>query len=247
MNKTATLDKMQTMKMHGMARAYRDTYEVGVKNGLTPDEVISFLVDAEWDERYNRRLARLIAKAGFRYRARIEEIDCDPSRKIDKNKIQRFADIDWIRNAENIIITGPTGAGKSFISNAIGHQACVNGFSVMYFNCLKFFSVLKIAKADGSYPKAVKKIKSSHLLILDDFGISSFDRDSRLMLLEIIEDRIGLSSTIIATQLPIESWFDVIGDRTIADAIVDRLIHSSHKFFVEGDSMRKKFWKIPAT
>ena len=158
MNKTATVEKMQTMKMHGMARAYRDTYEVGIKNGLTSDEVVGFLIDAEWDERYNRRLARLIAKAGFRYRARIEEIDCDPSRKIDKNKIQRFADIDWIRNAENIIITGPTGAGKSFISNAIGHQACVNGFSVMYFNCLKFFSVLKIAKADGSYPKVVKKI-----------------------------------------------------------------------------------------
>jgi DNA replication protein DnaC len=247
MNKTATLEKMQTMKMHGMARAFRETYEVGIKNGLTPDEMVAFLIDAEWDERYNKRLARLVASAGFRYQARIEEIDCGSSRNIDRNKIQRFADIDWIKKGENIILTGPTGAGKSFISNAIGHQACVNGFSVMYFNCIKFFAKLKIAKADGSYPKVIKKIKSAKLLILDDFGISAFDRDSRLMLLEVIEDRIGIASTIISTQLPVESWFEVIGDKTIADAIVDRLIHSSHKIFIKGGSMRKKFWKIPAT
>jgi DNA replication protein DnaC len=247
MNKTATLDKMQTMKMHGMVRAFRDTHEIGMKNGLTADETVAFLVDAEWDERYNKRLARLIAKAEFRYQARIEEIDCEPSRNIDKNKIQRFADIDWIRNADNILISGPTGSGKSFIANAVGHHACVNGFNVMYSNCLKIFSKLKISKADGTYPREIKKIKSSQLLILDDFGLSPFDRDSRLMLLEIIEDRIGLSSTIISSQIPVEKWFDIIGDQTIADAIVDRLIHSSHKINLKGSSMRKKFWKNPAT
>jgi DNA replication protein DnaC len=247
MNKTATLEKMQTMKMHGMVRAFRDTHGIGTKNGLTADEMVAFLVDAEWDERYNKRLLRLLKKAEFRYQARIEEIDCEPSRNVDRNKIQRFADIDWIRKAENILISGPTGSGKSFIANAVGHHACVNGFNVHYFNCIKLFSKLKISKADGTYAREIKKIKSTQLLILDDFGLSPFDRDSRLMLLEIIEDRIGLSSTIISSQIPVEKWFDIIGDQTIADAIVDRLIHSSHKINLKGSSMRKKFWKNPAT
>ncbi len=247
MNKTATVEKMQSMRLHGMSRAYRETYEIGAHNGLTPDEMISFLIDAEWDERYNRRLARLLKKAGFRYRCRLEEIECGAQRCIDKNMIQRFADVDWIRNAENIIITGATGSGKSFLSNAIGNQACVNGYTVLYYNCMKFFSKMKMAKADGTYIKEIKKIRSAPLLILDDFGISPLDKDTRLILLEVLEDRIGLASTIVATQLPVEHWYDTIGDSTIADAIIDRLVNSSHKICIKGESMRKKFWKIPAT
>lgn len=239
MNNTATIEKMQSMKLHGMARAFRESHEVGMKNEITPDEMLAFLIDAEWDERYNRKLARRISAARFRYRARIEEVSTAASRNIDKNKLMRFADSGWISKAENIIITGATGVGKSFIASAIGHHACLNGFNVLYFNCLKLFSNLKISKADGTYSKEIKKIKSQDLIIFDDFGLSPFDKDSRLMLLEIIEDRIGISSTIVSTQLPVKQWFDVIGDQTIADAFIDRLIHSSHKINLKGESMRK--------
>jgi DNA replication protein DnaC len=239
MNNTATIEKMQSMKLHGMARAFRESHEVGMKNEITPDEMLAFLIDAEWDERYNRKLARRLSAARFRYQARIEEVSTAAGRNIDKNKLIRFTDAGWIGKAENIIITGATGVGKSFIASAIGHHACHNGFDVLYFNCLKLFSNLKISKADGTYAKEIKKIKSQDLIILDDFGLSPFDKDSRLMLLEIIEDRIGISSTIVSTQLPLKQWFDVIGDQTIADAFIDRLIHSSHKINLKGESMRK--------
>lgn len=239
MNNTATIEKMVSMKLHGMARAFRESYEVGMKNKITPDQMLAFLVDAEWDERYNRKLARRLHAARLRYNASIEQVDAAPGRNIDKNKLMRFTDVAWLKNAENIIITGATGVGKSFIACAIGHHACVNGYSCMYFNCLKLFSNLKTGKADGSYTKEIKKIKSADIIILDDFGLSAFDKDTRLMLLEIIEDRIGISSTIVSTQLPVKQWFDVIGDQTIADAFIDRLIHSSHKINLKGDSMRK--------
>lgn len=239
MNNTATIEKMQSMKLHGMVRAFRETHEVGMKNDITPDEMLAFLIDAEWDERYNRKLARRLAAARFRYRASIEEVSVSSTRNIDKNKLMRFATSEWIRKAENIIITGATGVGKSFIASAIGHHACLNEYNVVYFNCIKLFSNLKVRKADGTYTKEIKKIKSQDLIILDDFGLSPFDKDSRLMLLEIIEDRVGISSTIVSTQLPVKYWFDVIGDQTIADAFIDRLIHSSHKINLKGESMRK--------
>jgi len=243
MNRTATLEKMESMKLHGMTRAFRAAGDVGMKNDLTPDEMIGFLIDAEWDERYNRKLARRLSSANFRYRASLNEVDAKPERNIDKNKLLRFADVDWIHKAENIIFTGKTGTGKSFIASAIGHQACLNGFNVLYFNCLKLFSNLKIARADGSYPKEMRKIKSHDLVILDDFGLSILDKDARLILLEILEDRTGLTSTIVTSQLPIKQWFDIIGEPTIADAIMDRLIHSSHKFKLEGVNMRKNSGK----
>jgi len=244
MNRTATIEKMESMKLHGMTRAFRSACDVGMKNDLTPDEMIGFLIDAEWDERYNRKLARRLSNAGFRYRASLNEVEAKSDRNIDKNKLLRFADVDWIHKAENIILTGKTGTGKSFIASAIGHQACINGLNVLYFNCLKLFSNLKIARADGSFPKEMKKIKSHELVILDDFGLAILDKDSRLMLLEIMEDRIGLSSTIVTSQLPIKQWFDIIGDQTIADAIMDRIIHSSHKFKLDGDTRRKNSGKF---
>ena len=239
MNNNATIEKMQAMKLYGMARAFRETYDTGMKNGITPDEMLAFLIDSEWDERYNRKLSRLIHSARFRYRVSFNEIDAHPARNIDKNKIIRFSDSAWIKKGENIIITGATGVGKSFIASAIGHHACKNGFKVFYFNCIKLFSSLKMSKADDSFQREMNKIKSQDLIILDDFGLSPLDRESRLALLEIFEDRIGLKSTIIASQFPIKKWFEIIGDPTIADAIIDRIIHSSHKIDLKGDSMRK--------
>ena len=239
MNNQATLQKMQEMRLHGMLRAFRETFETGMQDKFTPDEMLAHLVDAEWDDRYNRKLDRLLKYANFRYRASIEQIDFKVSRNIDKNGILRFSNCDWIRKGESIIITGATGVGKSFVACALGHQACLHRQKVLYYNSLKLFSMLKYAKADGTYFKEMKKMQKQELIILDDFGIKPLDSDTRLMMLEILEDRHGLKSTVITSQLPVNKWYDVIGEPTIADAICDRLVHSSHKINLKGESMRK--------
>ena len=241
MNNQATIEKMQEMKLLGMHRAFKDTLQNSMSDKLTPDELLSHLIEAEWDYRYNRKLDRLISNAKFRFKASMAEIDYDPARKLNKNKLMRLSQCNWIEKGENIIINGATGAGKSFLACALGYKACAHKFKVMYHNCLKLFSQLKYAKVDGTYFKEIKKIKKQDLIILDDFGLKKLDADSRLMLLEILEDRQGIKSTIISTQIPFKKWFDVIGDPTIADAICDRLIHGSHKIDIHGkDSMRKK-------
>lgn len=239
MNSEATIEKMVQMKFHGMTRAFRSTMESGRGDNLTPDEMVAFLVDAEWDDRYNKRLDRLLRTASFRYKACFEQIEFKPSRNINKNNIMRLSTCSWIKKGESIIITGATGVGKSFVACALGRQACINGFKVLYFNCLKLFSIIKYAKADGSYLKQMKKINKQDLIIMDDFGMEPLDTQSRLTLLEILEDRHGERSTVITSQLPVNKWHDVIGDHTIADAICDRLIHSSHKINLKGESMRR--------
>lgn len=240
MNNQSTIEKMQEMTLHGMVRAYKDALHGNKDESLTCDEMLAYLVDSEWDYRYNRKLDRLIKNAKFRYKASFPEIDFKSSRNIKKNNLMRISQCNWISKGESIIITGKTGAGKSFISCALGHQACVHKYRVSYYSCLKLFSKLKYAKADGTYFKEMKKIKKNDLIILDDFGLKTLDSDSRLILLEILEDRHDIRSTIISTQIPIDKWFDVIGDHTIADAICDRLVHSSHKIELNGDSMRKE-------
>jgi DNA replication protein DnaC len=239
MNNQSTIEKMQEMRLHGMLRAFKELNSNGTGDSLTPDEMLAHLIDAEEDYRYNRKLERLMKNACFRYQASISEVDFSPVRKINKNNFMRLSQCGWIEKGESIIITGATGAGKSFIACALGHQACVQKYQVVYHNCLKLFSALKYSKADGTYFKEMKKIQKQELLILDDFGLKKMDTDSRLILLEILEDRHGKKSTIIASQIPVKKWFDVIGDPTIADAICDRLIHSSHKINVEGPSMRR--------
>jgi DNA replication protein DnaC len=239
MNNQATMEKMQEMRLHGMLRAFGETLGTGMQNKFTVDEMIAHLVDAEYDERYNRKFNTLLKNAALRYKARIEEIDFKPSRKIDKNMLLRFTSCDWIKKGESIIITGSTGAGKSFIACALGQKACVNQFHVGYYSCMKLFSQLKYCKADGTYFKEMNKIKKQDLVILDDFGLKILDADARLMMLELLEDCHGTRSIIVTSQIPIAKWFDIIGDATIADAICDRLIHTSHKIDIKGDSMRK--------
>ena len=169
-----------------------------------------------------------------------EEIDFKKSRNINKNDILRLSNCDWISKGKSVIINGSTGTGKSFLASALGHKACREGYKTLYFNSLKLFSMLKYAKADGSYFKEINKIKKTELLILDDFGLEPLDQQSRLILLEILEDRHSLQGTIISTQLPIKTWHEIIGDSTIADAICDRLVHNSTKINIKGESMRKK-------
>lgn len=239
MTNEATFEKMQQMKLTGMLQAFRQTMEPTFTKNFSIDELIAHLIDAEWEERYNRKLARLLKAANFRYKASFEQIDFSQPRKLDKNLMLRLSRCQWLNKAENVLITGATGVGKSFIASAIGHQACLEGFRVLYFNSLKLFSKLKFAKADGSYDKELNKIKKQNLLILDDFGLHPIDEQSKLILLELLEDRYGQSSTLIASQFPVKSWYDVIANPTIADAILDRLVHNAHQIQLKGDSMRK--------
>jgi DNA replication protein DnaC len=234
-----TYEKMKQMKLSGMLHAFRQTAEPGFKQNFSADELIAHLIDAEWEERYNRKLARLLKAANFRYKATFEQIDFTSPRQLDKNLLLRLSRCQWLNQAENVLVTGSTGVGKSFIASALGHQACLEGFGVLYFNSLKLFSKLKFAKADGTYDKELRKIQRQNLLILDDFGLHPIDEQSKLILLELLEDRYGRCSTLITSQFPVESWYEIIANPTIADAILDRLIHNAHQIPLDGDTMRK--------
>jgi DNA replication protein DnaC len=237
---TNTLDKLRKMKFFGMFHAFKSSMETGKTNDYTADELLAHLVEAEWDDRQNRRIDRAIYYAHFRYKASVESIHYHADRSIDRNQIIRLADCTFIDRYENLLITGSTGIGKSYVASAIGHQACILGYKVLYASTPKLFAKLKMAKADGSYIKETAKIERQELLILDDFGIQPFDAQSRAALMEIIEDRHGKTSMIITSQLPVSKWYEVIGEKTIADAILDRIVHDAHRIELKGESMRKK-------
>jgi DNA replication protein DnaC len=213
--------------------------ESGKNERYTADEMISQLVEAEWDDRYNRKLERSVHNAHFRYKASIEEIDFADDR-LDRNQIYRLADCSYIKRGENIIITGSTGIGKSYLASALGHQACSLGYKVVYYHSSKLFGKFKMAKVDGTYLKEIARIEKQNLLLLDDFGLQPLDAQSRSALMEIIEDRHGKSSAIITSQVPVSKWHEIIGEKTIADAILDRLVHDAHRIELKGESLRKK-------
>ncbi len=221
-----------------MKRAFQTTIEAGSIT-YTPDELIAYLIDAEYDDKHNRKIERLTKAAKFRYKANVEEIIFLESRNIEKNKIFQLADCNFIKKAENILITGSTSVGKSYIASALGHQACNNGHRVLYFNTNKLFTILKMAKADGSYLKWVDRIEKQDVLILDDFGMKPLDSAKRHFLMDIIEDRHARKATIIASQLPVVKWHETIGEGTVADAILDRIVHNAHRLELTGESMRK--------
>jgi DNA replication protein DnaC len=235
-----TLQKMRQMKFFGMVRAFRTSIENGSMIQMTGDEMVSMLIDAEWDDRNNRRIERQMRNAKFRYKANIEQLHFDIDRNLDKNQFMRMAECTFIGRKENLLITGSTGIGKSFIASAIGNQACTLGFKVLYANTTKLFTRLKMAKADGSYIREIAKIERQDLLILDDFGLQPLDASNRSVLMEIIEDRHGNRSTIITSQLPVAQWYEVIGEQTIADAILDRIVHDAHRMELVGESIRRR-------
>ncbi|MEG0760732.1 MAG: IS21-like element helper ATPase IstB [Chryseobacterium sp.] len=228
------------MKLYGMQNAFRTAIETGKTDHFTIDQFVAMLVDSEWDERHNRRIDRSIKNAKFHYKSNIEEINFDDSRNLDRNLVLRLAACEFVSKNENILITGSTGVGKSFLGTALGYQACIEGFKVFYFNTSKLFAKLKIAKADGSYLRELAKIQRQDVIILDDFGLQALDSTNRITLLEIIEDRHNNGSLIITSQIPVQGWYDIIGEKTIADAILDRLIHKAHRLELKGESMRKK-------
>jgi DNA replication protein DnaC len=235
-----TLTKMKQMKLYGMHSSFKTAIETGKSDNYTLDQFVSMIIDAEWDDKNNRKIERSIKNAKFHYKASVESIVYDESRNIDQTKLLRLAECDFIDKNENILITGSTGVGKSYIATAIGYQACIEGYKVIYYNTTKLFSKLKMAKADGSYLKELSKIERQDLLILDDFGLQPLDNQNRIALLEMIEDRNNKGSVIVTSQVPVQAWYDTIGEKTIADAILDRLIHGSNRIDLKGESMRRK-------
>lgn len=233
------LSRMQQLKLTGMQRAFEGILSTKNPQLLSNDELLNLLLQAEWEERENKKIGRYLQNARFRYRASMEEIDFMHPRNLDKNQFMRLADCKFIDKFENIIITGPTGVGKSYLASAIGNQACRMGYKVIYYNTQKLFNLLKMSKADESYINETKRIEKQHLLILDDFGLQPLDDQTRMMILEILEDRHGLKSTLISTQLPIPNWYEIIGDSTVADAIMDRMLEKTIRIELKGESLRK--------
>ena len=238
MNET-TLTKMKHMKFYGMHGAFKTAIETGRTDDYTIDEFVAYMIEAEWNDRQNRKIERGVKNARFRYKASVEDIIFDASRNIDKTKLMRLFDCSFIEKGESLLITGSTGVGKSYLATALGYQACIEGFRVMYFNTARLFAKLKMAKADGSYLKELARLERQHLLIFDDFGLQPLDNQNRLTLLEIIEDRHGRGSLIITSQLPVSGWYDIIGEKTVSDAILDRLVHDAHRIELKGESLRK--------
>ena len=205
-NNRATLEKLDRMNLAGMARALRTALEAGGGQDISPEEFLSTLVDAEWDDRRARKLSRLLKSARFRYRAGVEDVDFGLKRNLTKAAFLRLADCRWVKEHESLIITGPCGSGKSFLASALGQQACIQGFRVLYWSSSKLFSHLKLSKADGSYPRELGKIARRDLLVIDDFALEPLDAPSRIGLLDILEDRHGrgvLMGFIRALVLPL--------------------------------------------
>lgn len=235
-----TLEKMGRLRLYGMQSSFRAILESKTSGQFTIDQMLATLVEAEWEEQENRKTERLVKNAGFRYPASLEEIDYSHPRNLDRNQMLRLVDCNYLDRAENVLVTGATGLGKSYLISALGYQACLMGYKVLYRNTQKLFNALRINKVDGSYMKEVKRIEKQDLLILDDFGLQPLDNISSLTLMEIIEDRFAKKSIIIGSQLPLEKWYDIITEKTVADAILDRLLNASHKITLKGDSLRRK-------
>ena len=224
-----------------MAELHQQHVKNNSINDNTPDEYLALLAEHEWEHRENQRITRLIRQAKFGQRASLEEVDYGSVRNLDKNNFSRLATLDFITRKENLIITGPSGVGKSYLGQALGHQACISGYKVLYSNAARLFTKFKLAKADGTYLKELQKLQKTHLLILDDFGLQAFDNNARDVLMDIIDDRFNKMTTVVSSQLPVSLWYNTIGEGTIADAILDRLINSSHRINLNGESLRKGF------
>jgi DNA replication protein DnaC len=236
-----TLDKLHDMKLTAMAEAFTQQLAQPDLQDLSFEDRFAMLVDRQWSFKEDRRINRLLKTARLRDSACIENIDFRAPRCLDKSLVLRLTGSDWIKKAQNVIILGATGVGKTYLACAIANSACRDSYTAMYKRAPRLYQEIAIARADGSYPKLMNKLARIKVLIIDDFCISPMSDPERRDLLEVLEDRQSISSTIIATQLPIENWIEHIGDPTLADAILDRLVHNSHKIILKGESMRKVY------
>ena len=228
------------MRLTQMAQIHHQRLADNSYNEYSLDEYVDLLIQQEWEDRQNRKIKRLITNAKFKVSATISDIDFETKRGLNRDVINKLALLNFIKKKENIILTGPAGIGKSYIAQALGHHACLEGYRTMYQNTSRFMAVLKFTKMDGTYLKQLNKLNKINLLILDDFGLSKFDNQEREILMDLIEERHQNDSIIIASQIPMSKWYDIIGEGTIADAILDRIINSAHRIELKGKSLRKK-------
>ncbi|HCO67607.1 MAG TPA: ATP-binding protein [Dysgonomonas sp.] len=240
MNNEKTLDKMRLMRLFGMYDTFKTSLESTLKETLTVDQFVAMLVSNEWDDRKNKAVERAIKMANFRYKASIEQIDYSFDRGLDQNQVHRLSELEFVKERKDLFITGPTGTGKSYLASALGYHACQMGYKVFYGSTAKLMANLKLAKAKGTVITELKRIERMDLLILDDFGLQPFDNQARSILLDIIEDRHQKRSTIITSQIPVKDWYDIIGEKTIADAVLDRIVHHALRVELYGESLRKK-------
>jgi DNA replication protein DnaC len=239
MNNNQTLAQMRQLKLNGMANAYEAIIKMPLdKQPVVIDQFIAQIIEAELLDRQQRKTISAIRQAQFRYQASIEEISFSPQRNLNKSTLLKLADTSFIKRHENIIITGATGCGKSFIATALGYQACQMGIRTAYFSLPKLLQKLHLAKADGSYIRELSRIEKYPLIILDDWGIQPLDTNARLAILQLIEDRHGKNSTIITAQMPVANWHQYINEPALADAILDRLLANTHRIELKGGSLR---------
>lgn len=234
-----TIDKLNQLKLFGMVQALEAQLAATETAALPFEERLGMLVDREVDYRANKRLTRLLKEAKLKQPSCVEEVDFRHPRGLDRSSFFSLAECRWITDHHNLIITGPTGVGKSFISCALGNKACRLGYTVRYWRTSRLLQAIAVARLDGSYPTLIHQLQKTELLLLDDWGISPFHVEEARDLLDIIEDRNQSRSTLITSQLPISQWHDVFNDPTLADAVLDRLVHNAYKLELRGDSMRK--------
>jgi DNA replication protein DnaC len=240
MLKHPTMEKLNNLKLTGMVKALTEQQQMTEVDSLGFEERLGLLVDREATERENRKLTTRLKKAKLRQSASVEDIDFRRMRGLDKALILSLAACAWIAKGVNVLICGPTGVGKSYLACALAHKACLEGYTALYLRLPRLFEELRLAKADGRYGKLMLNYAKTDLLVLDDWGLTPMTDPQRRDLLELMEDRYGLKSTIITSQLPVTAWHEAIGDPTLADAILDRIVHNAHKVEMQGESMRKR-------
>ncbi len=235
-----TLEKLRELKFHGMSGAFEEQLQSSDYADLSFEERLGLLVDRERMDRENRRLKTRLARAKIRQQACLEDIDYSASRGLDKSLIQSLGTCQWIREHLNLLIDGATGSGKTFIASAFANKACREGFKVLCFRAPRLFEDIALAHGDGRYPKLMNTIAKAHLIVIDDWGLSKMTDSQQRDFLEILEDRHNIHATLIASQIPSTQWHELMDNPTVADAILDRLIHNAYKINLKGESMRKK-------
>ena len=238
-----TLDTLRNLKLHGLATALEEQQALPQTHALPFEERLSLLVDRERLYRDNLRKTRLLQQAHLKIaQACLEDVDYKAARGLDKRQIAALAACEWVRRGQNVLITGPTGSGKTWLACALAQQACRQGLSALYWRVPRLFEEIRVAHGDGSYMRLLKRIEKTAILVLDDWGLTALASQDRADLLEILDDRVPARSTILVSQLPVDTWHAYLGEPTLADAILDRLVHHSHRIPLKthGESMRKQ-------